>query len=96
MEIAHHLMSNFKALSSASYKMKKKFPTCKRNLRYDDDELNLVLDFKSTPDSHWKRIKPEQAKIIMETEGRTEEMSASDLSEMLELEEEDTFTEEEQ
>ena len=33
LEIAHHLMPNFKALSSTSYKLKQKYPGCKRNMR---------------------------------------------------------------
>ena len=93
LEVAHHLMSNFKALSNASFKIKKKFPQCKRNLRYDDDALDLILDFKPKTDSPWKRLRPEQARIIEDTDGRVEEMSASDVSEMLELEDDDTFTE---
>ena len=42
LEIVHHLMSNFKALSSASHKLKQRYPTCKHNIKYDNEEMDLV------------------------------------------------------
>ena len=83
LEIAHHLMNNFKALSNASYKLRQKYNKCKRNIKYDDEVCDLVLEFKTNPDGgHWRRLRPEQAKQ-MEDEARVDEMSASDMSELL-------------
>ena len=45
LEILHHLMANFKALNSASYRLRTKFKSCKRNIKYDDENNDLVLDF---------------------------------------------------
>lgn len=95
LEIPHHLMQNFKALNAASYKLKMKFPQCKRNIKYDDERCDLVLDFCTDDKSRWKKLKPEQARE-MQREGEAEAMSTSDMSELLdgggqEKEDEDTF-----
>ena len=84
LEIAHHLMANFKALSTASYKLKQKFPGCKRNIKYDDEHLDLILDFKTADNDRWKRLRPEQARELQKAGGEAaEEMSTSDMSELL-------------
>lgn len=82
LEIAHHLMNNFKALSTASYKLKQKYPDCKRNIKYDDERCDLALEFKTCTDGQWRRLRPEQAKQ-MEYEARVDDMSASDMTELL-------------
>ena len=94
LEVAHHLMSNFKALNRASYRLKQKFSACKRNVRYDDERLDLVLDFKPSEKSGRKRLRPDQAREMNKSEGEAEEMSAVDVSEMLEASdnEDDTLT----
>ena len=85
LEIAHHLMANFKALSNASYRLKQKYPACKRNIKYDDECADLVLDFKVGQSSNWKKLRPSQAReLVREEAGGAEEVSASDLTELLE------------
>ena len=83
LEVAHHLMNNFKSLSTASFKLQKRFPLCKRNIKYDDERCDLVLDFKTGPDHPWKKVRPDQAKTL--TGGDAfDEVSASDLTDLLE------------
>ena len=85
LEIPHHLMANFKALSSASYQLKQKFPQCKRNMKYDDESTDLVLDFKTGQDQPWRKLRPAQAKGIGRgTSSHVEEMSTDDMTELLE------------
>lgn len=55
--------------------------------------MDLILDFKPKPEDHWKRLRPEQARLMADVRENVEEMSASDISEMLELEDDDMFTE---
>lgn len=92
-------MENFKALSTASYRLKRRYPECKRNIKYDDERLDMILDFKTTSDTAWKRLRPSQARTVLKDEGLSEEVSASDLSELLgggtadEDEDDDTVTE---
>ena len=83
LEIAHHLMANFKALSAASYKLKKRFSDCKRNIMYDDESLDLVLDFRTSAETGWKRLKSGHAKQMLKDEGTSEEVTADDVSHML-------------
>lgn len=82
LEIAHHLMPNFKALSRTSYQLKQRYPKCKRNIKYDDERSDLVLEFKTDDGSTWKRLRPDQARAMVESNDR-EELSASDMSEIL-------------
>ena len=41
--------------------MKKAHPGMKRNVRFDDEALDLVLDVKLSDGHPWKRIRPSQA-----------------------------------
>ena len=85
LKIPHHLMSNFKALNSASYKLKQKYKDCKRNVKYDDEKLELVLDFKTSDESIWKRLVPARAKELLCNGGESvEEVSVTDMTELLE------------
>ena len=83
LEIAHHLMANFKALNTASFKLKQKHSSCKRNIKYDDETLDLVLDFKLDEDANWKKLRPSQARQMLKNEGVSEEVTASDMSNIL-------------
>ena len=51
-----------KALQSLSYDLKGKFPNIRRNILYDDETLDLVLDFCTTPEDKWRRISSDQAR----------------------------------
>ena len=42
LEIPHHLMANFKALNAASYRLKQKYKDCRRNVKFDDEDMDLV------------------------------------------------------
>ena len=84
LEIPHHLMSNFKALNAASYKLKQRHKNCKRNIKYADEDFDLVLDFKTSENDRWRRLKPAQARELMLNEGEAaEEISTADLTEIL-------------
>ena len=93
LEIPHHLMSNFKALNAASYRLKTKFAGCKRNIKYDDDCNDLILDFKTNNESGWRRLRPSQAKGLLRDEGGlAEEMTAADMTGLLAQDEADGGT----
>ena len=82
LEIPSHLMNNFKALNQAGYRLKQKFPKCRRNIKFDDEVNNLVMEFKTTETTPWRRLHPEHARQL-ESVGRVEDVTAADLSEML-------------
>ena len=85
LEVPHHLMNNFKALNTAAYRIKQKFPLCKRNVKFDDEINDLVLDFKTSDEDRWRKVRPQQARDMLKNDvNAVEEMSSADLSELLE------------
>ena len=51
-----------KALQSASYELKQKFPGSKRNVLFDDESTDLVLDFCLREGDPWRRMTARQAR----------------------------------
>ena len=45
LEIAHHLMANFKALNAVSCKLKKKFPNCRRGHEGHSRKLAVIASY---------------------------------------------------
>ena len=90
MQIPNFLQPSLKALETISYQLKQKFPRVKRNIKFNDGEMDLVLDFCTDPDRQgdWNKLLPGQAKIIKENlkkkgGGASLEMSSGDLEAML-------------
>ena len=50
-----------RSLESTSFLLKKTNPALKRNLKFDDKVMDLVMDVKLTEDGQWKRIRPGEA-----------------------------------
>lgn len=82
LEIPGHLMNNFRALNSACYKLKQKFPACKRNIKFDDETCDLVLDFRTSEMDRWRSLRPDQARAMGGT-SRSEDMTAADMGALL-------------
>ena len=57
LEIPQHLKSDFKVLENTAFKIRKKNPGSKTNVKFSDEVMGLVLDFKTT-DSEWRTISP--------------------------------------
>ena len=64
LEIPDYLRPSLRSLESVSYHMKKAHPGMKRNVRFDDEALDLVLDVKLGENHPWKRIRPSQAQAV--------------------------------
>ena len=64
LEIPYFLQPSLKALESVSFNLKQKNPKIKRSIKYDDDAMDLVLDFNSDPEGggYWRRVTADQAK----------------------------------
>ena len=82
LEIPPHLMNNFRALNQAAYNLKKKFSTCRRNIKFDDEACDLIMEFKTSEESSWKRLRPKEARE-MGGITRVKEMSVEDMSSLL-------------
>ena len=61
LELPNHLKSAMKALQAVSYELKTKYPQARRNVLFDDEALDLVLDFCLGDDKPWRRMTSQQA-----------------------------------
>ena len=81
-------LSLFFALESVSYLIKKSNPTLKRNVKFDDETHDLVMDIKLNEDAPWQKIWPDQAKAAKKNQpksGGDEEIDASSLQGLMGL-----------
>ena len=64
LEIPYNLQPSLKALEAVSYNMKQKNSRIRRSIKFDDQAMDLVLDFNVDPDGDgaWRRVTAEQAK----------------------------------
>ena len=61
LELPNHLKSAMGALQSVSYEIKQRHQEAKRNVLFDDSEMDLVLDFSLGDGKPWRRITSKQA-----------------------------------
>ena len=61
LEIPDHLWPSFRVLQDLAFELKSKHPTFRRNVLFDDAELDLKMDF-TISDGTWKSIRPEEAR----------------------------------
>ena len=62
LKLPDHLKSTMKALQAISFEVKKKYPTAKRNVLFDDETQDLVLDFSIAEEPPWRRMTSAQAR----------------------------------
>ena len=62
LEITEHLRPSLRNLESVSFVLKKTVPEMKRNIKFDDAYMDLVLDVKLGEDRPWQKIRPENAR----------------------------------
>ena len=62
LEIPDHLRPSLRNLESVSFDLKKRHPDMKRNIKFDDGVMDLVLDVKLDDSRPWQKIRPEDAK----------------------------------
>ena len=62
LHVPNHLQRDFRALMSIAYELKKKNNRLKRNVKFDDNKMNLFIDIQVNADEPWSRIRPEEAR----------------------------------
>lgn len=67
MEVPHFIKSDFQALQGISYHMKMANSGMKRSIKFDDEDLGLMLDVQ-IPGEDWRRIRPDQARAARRSE----------------------------
>ena len=60
-EIPDHLWPSFRVLQQLAYELKKKNPSLKRNILFDDDRRDLKMDI-STDSTTWRTVLPADAR----------------------------------
>lgn len=61
LEIPAHLRQTFRLLDSHGAELKKRHPTTKRSIKFEDATGSLVLDVKIDDQEGWIRINPNMA-----------------------------------
>ena len=58
LEIPHQMQPGLKALESVAFHLKQKHPRMKRNIKFDDQSMELVLDFNTDPEGggSWRQV----------------------------------------
>ena len=65
LEVPTRLQPSLKALEAVSFSLKQKNKDTKRSIKFDDQSMDLILDFNTKPDdpaSPWRRVTADQAK----------------------------------
>jgi hypothetical protein len=68
MEIPNHLLGSHRILNSLARKMRQQHHGCKTNVKLDDIDLAVVLDYRMPDTDVWKKIRPSQAREAMPVE----------------------------
>lgn len=86
LKIPDHLWPSFRVLQELGYELKQKHPSLRRNILFDDSNMDLKMDI-STDSTTWKTVLPSGARKTLEKcrPQRTRKLSASheDLEAML-------------
>ena len=71
LDIPPYLMSTFKLLSDHGYEIRKANGVdTKRYIKYDDENLSLILEIRLPGQTKWIRIRPDQARSFSEEKDR--------------------------
>ena len=61
LEIPDTLRPSLRALESVAYNLKRTNPGMRRNVKFDDEKLDVVMDVRLNDSGTWKKIRPGQA-----------------------------------
>ena len=59
MQVPGFLLTNFRALENLGYQMKKVNPSVRRVVKFDDDNMDVMMDVKIG--DQWRRVRPADA-----------------------------------
>ena len=86
LEVPDHLWPNFRVLQQLAYELKVRNNNLRRNILFDDANLNLKMDF-STDGTNWKTVLPSEARKSLEkcrpSRARRLSVSGDELNSML-------------
>ena len=65
LEAPDHLRSHYQSFQKLGFQIKAKHPELKRNVKFDDVDMALVMDIQVSPSSDWKTITHTEAKTLL-------------------------------
>ena len=71
LEAPDHLRSHYQTFQKLGFNIKKKHPTLRRNVKFDDLEQALVMDIKTDQASDWKTLTYADAKDLLKKVKKT-------------------------
>ena len=80
LEVPDHLWPSFRVLQSVGYELKQKFPALKRNVLFDDENMDLKLDVCTDPAQPWRTIYPDSARQSLAKMGKSPNTGRAALS----------------
>ena len=84
LHVPDHLQKDFQALMNLSFDLKKKHPGLKRNVKFDEEDNGLFMDFRISGDSEWRRVKPKYAHAAVKARRkRTASLNEEELKDLL-------------
>ena len=63
LHLPNYLQRDFRSLMGLAYELKKRHPELKRNVKFDEEDLGLFMDMQLDKGGHWRRVKPDEAKL---------------------------------
>ena len=89
LHLPDHLQKDFHALMNLSFDLKKRNPGLKRNVKFDEEDCGLFMDFRLEDKADWKRVKPAQAAAATKRRNKkgTQDLDAEELKSLLSGEE---------
>ena len=80
LEVPDHLWPSFRVLQNIGYELKQKYPGLKRNVLFDDENMDLKLDVCTDPAHPWRTIYPDGARQSLAKMGKVVNTGRSALS----------------
>ena len=81
LDIPDHLQWDFHSQMDLSFDQKKRHPSLKRNVKFDEEDYGLYMDLKLNDEVDWKRVKPSQAAAANKgrRQGRTQSLQEEEI-----------------
>ena len=84
LHVPDYLQKDFQALMNLSYDLKQRHKGLKRNIKFDEEDNGLFMDFRLEEGAEWKRIKPSQARTANKKRtNRTRNIGEGELMDLL-------------
>ena len=78
LHVPGHLLTNFKLLENLGYQMRAVDSSVRRIIKFDDQNLDLIMDVKIR--DNWKRIRPAEARAAKAAKSFTASVGPEELS----------------